>query len=209
MKQEIIQTNKTKIEGEIMSDFQFSHEVYGEAFYLIEVAVNRLSNRRDIIPVMVSEHMVDTKQSYIGQYIRAVGQFRSYRLKEENRKRLILFIFIQKLEFLDKVSDGKSNNDIFLDGYICKTPIYRMTPFKREITELLLTVKRSYGKSDYIPCICWGSQARMASVFKVGEHVCFKGRIQSREYVKIIAPDESEYHIAYEVSVRDFCVKHP
>ena len=187
--------------GEIVSDFRFSHEVFGEGFYMVELAVNRLSNYADYIPLMVSERLIDTEQDYTGQYIHVSGQFRSYNRHEEKKNRLVLSVFVRELEFLDELDESEKTNQIFLDGYICKEPIYRKTPLGREIADVLLAVNRSYGKSDYIPCICWGRNARYASGFEVGSHIQILGRIQSREYVKRISEDQTERRVAYEVSV--------
>ena len=201
MADKIIENNQVTVTGEIISDFQYSHQVYGEGFYMVEVSVNRLSNYADTIPVMVSERLIDTQKSYIGQCIRVDGQFRSYNRHEEKRNRLVLSVFARELEFVSEIPEGERSNQIFLDGYICKPPIYRKTPLGREIADLLIAVNRSYGKSDYIPCICWGRNARFASTFEVGGHVQIYGRIQSREYVKKLSETEAERRIAYEISV--------
>ncbi len=201
MADKIFENNQVTVTGEIKSDFQYSHQVYGEGFYMVEVSVNRLSNYTDTIPIMISERLIDTQQSYIGQCIRADGQFRSYNRHEEKRNRLVLSVFARELEFVEDIPEGERSNQIFLDGYICKPPIYRKTPLGREIADLLIAVNRSYGKSDYIPCICWGRNARFASSFEVGGHVQIYGRIQSREYVKKLSETDAEHRIAYEVSV--------
>ena len=187
--------------GEIVSEFQFSHEVFGEGFYMVELAVNRLSNYSDYIPLMISERLIDTEQDYTGQLIRVSGHFRSYNRHEEKKNRLVLSVFVRELEFLDEIDENEKTNQIFLDGYICKEPIYRKTPLGREIADVLLAVNRSYGKSDYIPCICWGRNARFASGFTVGSHIQIVGRVQSREYVKRIDEENVEHRVAYEVSV--------
>jgi single-stranded DNA-binding protein len=129
------------------------------------------------------------------------GQFRSYNRHEEDRNRLVLSVFAREISFVEEELDGAKTNNILLDGYICKAPVYRKTPLGREIADLLLAVNRPYGKSDYIPCICWGRNARYASSFEVGEHVQVLGRIQSREYVKKLSEVETEKRVAYEVSV--------
>ena len=187
--------------GEIVSEFEFSHEVYGEGFYLVDISVSRLSDSVDYIPLMVSERLVDVTQSYIGETISVSGQFRSYNRHEEKKNRLILSVFVRELEFVDEIEDDIKSNQIYLDGYICKEPIYRKTPLGREIADLLVAVNRSYGKSDYIPCICWGRNARYASAFEVGEHVQIIGRIQSRTYIKKLSDTLTEERTAYEVSV--------
>ena len=201
MTDKLFENNQVSMVGEIVSEFQFSHEVFGEGFYMVELAVNRLSNYSDYIPLMISERLIDTEQDYTGQLIRVSGQFRSYNRHEEKKNRLVLSVFVRELEFLDEIDENEKTNQIFLDGYICKEPIYRKTPLGREIADVLLAVNRSYGKSDYIPCICWGRNARFASAFEVGEHVQILGRIQSREYVKRIDEENVEHRVAYEVSV--------
>ena len=168
---------------------------------VVDVAVNRLSNYLDYIPLMISERLIDVNADYIGQIIYVTGQFRSFNRHEEKKNRLVLSVFVRELEFLEELQEDMKSNQIFLDGYICKEPIYRKTPLGREIADLLIAVNRSYGKSDYIPCICWGRNARFASGFEVGGHVQVWGRIQSREYVKKISELETEKRVAYEVSV--------
>lgn len=187
--------------GQVASEFEFSHEVFGEGFYIVEVLVKRLSNSCDRIPLMVSERLIDVTQDYTGEFIMASGQFRSYNRHEEQKNRLVLSVFVREISFMEEEPDGSKTNSILLDGYICKEPIYRKTPLGREIADLLLAVNRPYGKSDYIPCICWGRNARYASGFEVGEHVQVLGRIQSREYVKKLSETEMEKRVAYEVSV--------
>lgn len=201
MADKMFENNQVSIVGEIVSEFSFTHEVYGEGFYVVDVAVNRLSNYMDYIPVMVSERLVNVKEDYRGRYISVTGQFRSFNRHEEKKNRLVLSVFARELEFIDKIDEDVKSNQIFLDGYICKEPIYRKTPLGREIADLLIAVNRSYGKSDYIPCICWGRNARFVSGFEVGTHVQISGRIQSREYVKKLSETETEKRIAYEVSV--------
>lgn len=201
MADKLFENNQVTIMGEVVSEFSFSHEVYGEGFYLVDVAVSRLSDSVDYIPLMVSERLVDVTQNYIGETILVNGQFRSYNRHEEKKNRLVLSVFVKEWEFVDYIEDEVKSNQIYLDGYICKEPIYRKTPLGREIADLLVAVNRSYGKSDYIPCICWGRNARYASGFEVGSHVEVFGRIQSREYLKKIGEDETERRIAYEVSV--------
>ena len=201
MADKIFENNQVSIIGEIVSGFQYSHEVYGEGFYMVEVSVSRLSDFVDYIPVMVSERLIDVKADYTGQYIYVSGQFRSFNRHEEHKNRLVLSVFARELEFLEEATEENASNQIFLDGYVCKETVYRKTPLGREIADLLVAVNRSYGKSDYIPCICWGRNARFASGFEVGSHVQIWGRIQSREYVKKISETEVEKRTAYEVSV--------
>ena len=201
MSDKIIENNQVTIMGKVATEFSFSHEVFGEGFYMVEVEVKRLSNSEDRIPLMISERLIDVTQDYTGEYIMVHGQFRSYNRHEEQKNRLVLSVFVREISFMEEEPDGTKPNSIWLDGYICKEPIYRKTPLGREIADLLLAVNRPYGKSDYIPCICWGRNARYASGFEVGEHVQLLGRIQSREYVKRISDTETEKRVAYEVSV--------
>ena len=201
MADKIIENNQVSIMGKIASSFTFSHQVFGEGFYLVDILVKRLSDSEDRIPLMVSERLVDVSQDYEGEYIMVQGQFRSYNRHEEKKNRLVLSVFVRELSFVEEADDSIKTNQIFLDGYICKPPVYRKTPLGREIADLLLAVNRPYGKSDYIPCICWGRNARYASAFQVGGHVLIWGRIQSREYMKKISENETEKRTAYEVSV--------
>lgn len=201
MTDKVLGNNQVNVYGEVVSNFTFSHEVYGEGFYMIHLSVRRLSNVYDTIPLMVSERLVDVSKDYRGKFFEASGQFRSYNRHEENRNRLILSVFVRDLRVDDEEGSSEKPNYIFLDGYICKTPVYRKTPLGREIADLLLAVNRPYGKSDYIPCICWGRNARFADSFQVGEHIQIWGRIQSREYQKKLGEDLFETRVAYEISV--------
>ncbi len=201
MADKIIENNQVSILGQIASQFVFSHQVFGEGFYLVDVLVKRLSESEDRIPVMVSERLLDVTQDYEGEYIEVTGQFRSYNRHEEKKNRLVLSVFAREICFVEEADETVKTNQIFLDGYICKPPVYRKTPLGREIADLLIAVNRPYGKSDYIPCICWGRNARYASAFQVGGHVLVWGRIQSREYIKKLGENETEKRTAYEVSV--------
>ena len=155
MSDKIIENNQVSIMGEVVSTFTFSHEVFGEGFYMLNVSVKRLSESCDVIPLMISERLIDVNEDYRGTYIRASGQFRSYHRHEEKKNRLVLSVFVRELEFTEEELENSKTNQIFLDGYICKPPVYRKTPLGREIADILLAVNRPYGKSDYIPCICW------------------------------------------------------
>ena len=201
MSEKILENNKVTVIGQVISDFTFSHEVFGEGFYMIDLEVNRLSDQEDVIPLMISERLIDVKQDYRGQTLEASGQFRSYNRHEGSKNRLVLSVFVREVNFMEEFTDYTKTNQIFLDGYICKDPIYRKTPLGREIADLLVAVNRPYGKSDYIPCIAWGRNARFASGFLVGTRVLIWGRVQSREYTKKLNETECEKRIAYEVSV--------
>lgn len=201
MTDKMFENNQVTIMGEIVSDYVYSHEVYGEGFYMVDVSVSRLSNYVDCIPVMVSERLVNVKENDSGRYVYITGQFRSFNRHEEHKNRLVLSVFAREFELVDEPEEDNPQNQIFLDGFICKEAVYRKTPLGREIADLLVAVNRSYGKSDYIPCICWGRNARFAAGFSVGSHVQIWGRIQSREYVKKISETEAQKRTAYEVSV--------
>ncbi len=201
MSEKVMENNKVSVIGTIVSEFTFSHEVFGEGFYLVNLLVNRLSEQADVIPLMISERLIDVTKNYQDCTVEAVGQFRSYNRHEGVKNRLVLSVFVREIRFLEEFTDYTKTNQIFLDGYICKEPIYRKTPLGREIADLLLAVNRPYGKSDYIPCIAWGRNARYASGFTVGTRVCVWGRVQSREYTKKLSDVECEKRVAYEVSV--------
>ena len=203
-----INNNQVEVAGEIISTIEYSHEIFGEGFYMVKLLVNRLSEATDEIPLMISERLVDVTKDCRGKYLRAFGQFRSYNKHEENHNHLILSVFVRDLEFLDSMEDVKPNQ-IQLDGFICKQPVYRMTPLGREICDILLAVNRSYGKSDYIPCICWGRNARFAGSLEIGSRIELVGRIQSREYQKRISEFEVVKRTAYEVSVNKLEMKVP
>ena len=201
MSEKVMENNRVTVIGTIVSDFTFSHAVFGEGFYLVDLAVNRLSEQADVIPLMVSERLMDVTRDYRGCTIEADGQFRSYNRHEGVKNRLVLSVFVREVQFLEEFTDYTKTNQIFLDGYICKEPIYRKTPLGREIADLLVAVNRPYGKSDYIPCIAWGRNARFASGFSVGTRIQIWGRVQSREYTKKLSETECEKRTAYEVSV--------
>ncbi|MCI8947536.1 MAG: single-stranded DNA-binding protein [Lachnospiraceae bacterium] len=201
MTDKVIENNQVTIMGEVIGDFTFSHEIFGEGFYMVDVEVARLSESYDVIPVMVSERLLDVNADYRGSNLCVMGQFRSYNRHEEKKNKLVLSVFAREIEFMDTIEESAKTNQIFLDGYICKEPVYRKTPLGREIADLLLAVNRPYGKSDYIPCICWGRNARYVSSFTVGSRCLVWGRIQSREYVKKISEEMTEKRVAYEVSV--------
>ena len=204
MLDKVIENNRVCIIGEIVSEFTFSHEVFGEGFYIANVSVNRLSDMVDVIPLMISERLIDVTKDYRGMKIEVAGQFRSYNRHEGTKNKLVLSIFVRELRFLedDEMPEEQSkSNQIFLDGYVCKPPIYRKTPLGREIADILVAVNRPYGKSDYIPCIAWGRNARFAGGLEVGAHLHVSGRVQSREYTKKIGEEEVERRVAYEVSV--------
>ena len=190
--------NKVYLSGEIVGNAEFSHEVYGEGFYEMSVSVKRLSGQDDILPITVSERLIQDKNLQAGSKISAIGQFRSYNKLVDGKSKLMLTVFIREIIELD---ENRNPNSIVLSGYICKPPVYRTTPFNREIADLLIAVNRSYNKSDYIPCIAWGRNARFVKNLSVGDKVALAGRIQSREYQKRFENDEIKIMTAYEVSI--------
>ncbi len=195
--------NRVYLVGEIVSDATFSHEVYGEGFYECMVKVMRLSGQADVLPVTISERLIQGNDLKPGSRIAAVGQFRSYNKLENGRSRLMLTVFVRELV---EEGAGRNPNSIVLSGYICKQPVYRTTPFNREIADLLIAVNRAYNKSDYIPCIAWGRNARFVQGLKVGDRVALSGRIQSREYQKRLSETQAVTMTAYEVSVSKLAV---
>jgi len=188
--------------GKVASDKKFSHEIYGESFYIFNLEIPRLSGNEDIIPVTISERLISSFRLEIGKKVIIEGQFRSYNSYENERNRLVLTVFAKDIkednESAEKIFES---NEVALKGYICKKPIYRQTPFGREISDILLAVNRAYNKSDYIPCIAWGRNARFCQEIPVGTEVKVIGRVQSRIYEKKFGDDKIEQRIAYEVSV--------
>ena len=189
--------NRVYLRGTVVSEAVFSHEVYGEGFYELFVRVPRLSGQADTLPVTISERLMKSCDLHVGATLSAEGQFRSYNKLEGGRSRLMLTVFVR-----DLVEDDTRNpNIILLGGYICKPPVYRTTPFNREISDLLVAVNRAYNKSDYIPCIAWGRNARFVQDLPVGARIVLSGRIQSREYQKRHDDGSVSTMTAYEVSV--------
>lgn len=192
--------NQAVIIGTIEDDFELSHEIYGEKFYTCTVSVPRLSGISDSVRVMVSERLMTDGGYSIGDKIMVTGQFRSYNSYEESGNRLVLTVFAKDISIFDD-EENRNPNTLYLNGFICKAPVYRTTPFGREITDLLLAVNRSYNKSDYIPIIAWGRNARFAKNLNLGDNVKIWGRIQSRTYQKRINDEETIEKTAYEVSI--------
>ena len=191
--------NWVTIAGKVCTALRFSHEMYGEGFYSFILAVPRLSDYVDQLPVTVSERLIGEIDLNIGAEIGIEGQFRSYNKFTDGTNRLVLTIFAREISNLTE--EVKNPNQIFLNGFLCKPPIYRTTPFKREIADLLVAVNRAYNKSDYIPTIAWGRNARFCQKLVVGDNLKIWGRIQSREYQKRYPSGEVAEKVAYEVSV--------
>lgn len=194
------ESNTLVLKGEIASEKIYSHEIYGEKFYVFNLKVVRLSSAVDIIPITVSERLITEVKLTIGEEVVIEGQFRSYNNYENERNKLVLTVFAK--EILKPTEEYKeTTNEVVLVGYICKKPIYRQTPFGREIADVLLAVNRAYNKSDYIPCIAWGRNARFCQNMEVGAGVKIIGRVQSRSYEKKYEDGTIETRIAYEVSI--------
>ncbi len=195
---ELTQTNYVTLSGKVASSPVFSHEVYGEKFYEIILDVKRLSDMTDSIPVSVSERLMLNGLFDIGKEITVNGQFRSYNKVVENKSKLMLTVFVKDAMPLQ---DGVHANSIYLEGFVCKPTVFRTTPFNREIADILLAVNRQYNKSDYIPCIAWGRNARYVKTLPVGTHIAVNGRVQSRAYQKRLDNQTVVTRTAYEVSV--------
>ena len=201
------ENNHLTLVGKVTSEKVFSHEIYGEKFYIFNLAVPRLSGNADIIPITISERLLTNVELNIDSKVSIDGQFRSYNSYQNEKSRLILTVFAKDVHFLtnqeEEITVGKDvvSNEVILDGYLCKKPIYRKTPFGREISDILLAVNRAYNKSDYIPCIAWGRTARFCENLDVGTELKVIGRVQSREYEKKYEDGTIEKRVAYEVSV--------
>ena len=204
-----LENNYLTLVGKVTGEKKFSHEIYGERFYIFNLSIPRLSGNSDIIPITVSERLIKEDTLQEGNKLLIKGQFRSYNSYENEKNRLILTVFAK--DIMEVEENGEEENDIVrkdivtnevvLVGYICKKPIYRQTPFGREISDLLLAVNRAYNKSDYIPCIAWGRNARFCQNLEVGTQVKVVGRVQSRTYEKKHEDGSVETRVAYEVSI--------
>lgn len=195
------ENNVVVVVGKIVSECIFSHEVYGEGFFTFNLEVVRLSEVVDILPITISERLIEKDMVLVGNNVKISGQLRSYNSYDNKKTRLILTVFALDLKLATDEEVSNNQNQIFLNGYVCRTPVYRTTPFGREITDILLAANRSYSKSDYIPCITWGRNARYAGKLKTGDNVKIWGRIQSRTYQKKLEDGSYSTRIAYEVSV--------
>ena len=201
------ENNQLVLVGKVTSDKRMSHEIYGEKFYIFDLSVPRLSGNADIIPITISERLLLEEDLQVGKNVIIEGQFRSYNSYENEKNKLVLTVFAKEIKFAEdqeedfKPTKENTSNEVILDGFICKKPIYRKTPFGREIADILLAVNRAYNKSDYIPCIAWGRNARFCENIPVGTEVRIIGRVQSRQYEKKYEDGTSEIKIAYEVSV--------
>ena len=205
-----LENNYLTLVGKVTGEKKFSHEIYGERFYIFNLEIPRLSGNSDIIPITISERLIKEDTLQAGKKLLVKGQFRSYNSYENEKNRLILTVFAKDVAELEENSEEEENemvkkdiitNEVVLVGFICKKPIYRQTPFGREISDILLAVNRAYNKSDYIPCIAWGRNARFCQDLEVGTQVKIVGRVQSRTYEKKFEDGTVEQRVAYEVSV--------
>lgn len=196
------ENNHLVLRGKIVSEKSYSHEIYGEKFYVFNLEVIRLSSTVDIIPITISERLLTGLDLEIGKKVAVEGQFRSYNNYENERNRLILTVFAKEINEIEGEEEkDEVTNEVILVGYVCKKPIYRQTPFGREIADVLLAVNRAYNKSDYIPSIAWGRNARFCQNMEVGTEVRITGRVQSRTYEKKYEDGTTETRVAYEVSI--------
>jgi len=203
MSYELLNNNRVELYGEIESELVYSHELYGEGFYEFKIGVNRLSENKDFIPVTISERLIPKNGFKLKDKIGIKGQLRSFNKFIDNKSKLMLTVFVRELvDYTDEITP----NIIELSGFLCKGPIFRTTPFNREISDLLIAVNRNYNKSDYIPAIAWGRNARFVKDARVGDKIFVSGRIQSREYQKKLENGEVEDRVAYEVSVSKLSV---
>ena len=192
-------TNIVNLRGELGEELAFSHEIFGEKFYSAKIKIHRLSDTYDILPITISERLLQEIDLNKNNLVDVVGQLRSYNKNIDNRNKLVLTVFARELNLVKE--EAKDPNSIFLDGYICKDPIYRKTPLGREITDLLVAINRPYNKSDYIPSIVWGRNAKFAKNLEVGDRVQMWGRVQSRDYEKKLEDGTIKKRVAYEVSI--------
>lgn len=200
---EKMKNNQATFSGEIIAEFEYSHEVLGEKFYTSVLSVRRKSGVSDSIPFIVSERLVDASEVWTGQIVKLFGQIRSYNKRNGDKFKLVLFVFVREISLLDEREKYDSNN-VVIDGFICKEPIYRQTPLGREITDAIFAVKRTYAKIDFIPSVFWGRSACFAGCFDVGTRIKAVGRLQSRDYVKKHDDGTEETKTAYEFSVSTF-----
>ena len=197
----VIENNKVVLSGKFASEMEFNHEVCGESFYNFFLEVRRLSESTDIIPVTISERLFNGMSLDIDTYVEVEGQFRSYNSYNKEGNKLLLTVFARDIKIIETDKDLKNPNEIFLNGFICKKPIYRITPFGREIADLLIAVNRPYNKSDYIPCIAWGRDAKYCENLIISDNIKVWGRIQSRKYQKVLDEENVISKTAYEISV--------
>jgi len=190
--------NDLHLTGKLVTLPQVGHEAFGEVFYYLTLGVPRLSGAEDLLPVTISERLLEGMDLAIGNVLSIDGQVRSYNKVIDGVGRLLITAFAQRL---NEVDPYRNPNLLQLTGTLCKPPAYRTTPFGREIADLMVAVNRAYGKSDYIPCITWGRSARFSSRLHIGDRISLNGRLQSRAYQKQLPDGTCVEKVAYEVSV--------
>lgn len=195
-----MENNIITLMGTVESTPQYSHSVMDENFYSFVLRVPRLSETDDLLPVTFSANIYDENIIKEGAKVRVKGQLRSYNKYSETKTRLILTVFAKDINISDD-TDEENPNEIFINGFICKKPVYRKTPFGREITDLIIAVNRAFNRSDYIPAIAWGKNALYCENLEVGSNVLLWGRLQSRNYNKRISENETQIRTAYELSI--------
>lgn len=196
----LMENNKVLLLGKVIREPELSHEVYGEKFYEFSMEIKRLSGSTDTLPIMFSERLMINDLLKNGTVIKLNGQYRSYNNPSDGKSKLVLMVFAREI-FEVNPEEESDQNEIILEGFVCKKPNYRQTPFGREISDLLVAVNRAYNKSDYIPCIAWGRNAKYCESFIIGEKIKVYGRVQSREYEKKMQDGTAEKKVAYEISV--------
>lgn len=198
-----MENNNVVLGGKIVEEAEFSHEIFDEKFYKFAILTKRLSEYEDVLPVIISERLIKLDEIKVGKTVKLTGQFRSYNMQTDTKNKLVLSVFVKEIEFCDD-PEILTLNDANFSGYICKAPVYRKTPLGREIADVLIAVNRTYKKSDYIPCILWGRNAKFCEGLDVGTPVKVNGRIQSRKYEKKLENGDVLKKVAYEVSVSKF-----
>ena len=193
--------NNVIVQGKIVTEKKFNHEIYGEKFYVYDLEVARLSNVTDIIPILVSERLLCDNELKQDMLVEVQGQYRSYNSTTEEKSRLVLMVFVKEYNIIEEINIAKPQNEITLNGFLCKKPVFRTTPLGRDIVDMLLAVNRAYNKSDYIPLIAWGRNANYCKDLIIGTNIKIVGRIQSRQYEKKYTDGTIEKRRAYEVSV--------
>ena len=188
--------NHIDLIGSLASAPQFSHDNHGRRFFSFFLEVERLSATIDRLPVLASEQLLRATTVQEGDSLHITGQIRSFNSRTPGRHRLIISVLAEQMSVCSEPHD----NLTALTGVICKEPVYRRTPLGREICDVMLAVNRPYRRADYIPCILWGRTAQEAAAFPVGTTLTLTGRLQSRDYLKLLG-SESEQRTAYEVSV--------
>ena len=193
--------NNVILQGKIVTEKKFNHEIYGEKFYVFDLEVARLSNVMDVIPILISERLLIDNDIKVGTLLNVNGQYRSYNSSDQTKNRLVLMVFVKEYNVINEINVSIPQNEITLNGFLCKKPVYRTTPLGRDIVDILLAVNRAYNKSDYIPLIAWGRNAKYSKDLIVGTNIKVVGRIQSRQYEKKYEDGTTQIKRAYEVSV--------